>query len=225
MIKLIAQGLGNEFLNNVVFVGGSVIGLYATSTAAPEVRYTEDIDCIINLAARTDFNELEEQLRKNKFQNDIRENAPICRWIYSGITVDIMPVDSKILGFTNPWYKPGLKNTVSYKISDELNIKILSAPYFLATKLEAHNSRGGNDLRFSHDFEDIVYLLDNRKELSEEIINSDNKIKEYLKQEFTKLLNNPYLDEGVECALPYGSGNKSLERIKQIFFSIANIEE
>jgi len=221
MIKLIAEGLGNDLLNNVVFVGGSVSGLYATNPAAPEVRYTEDIDCIINLAARTDFNDFENELRKKKFENDIREKAPICRWVYSGITVDIMPVDSQILGFTNKWYKPGLKNTISHKITEDLNINILSAPYFLATKLEAHNSRGGSDLRFSHDFEDIVYLLDNRNELIEEIRSSDNHLKEYLKQEFNKFVNNPYLEEGIECTLPYGSGTKTIERIKGIFILIA----
>lgn len=224
MIKLIAQGLGIDFLDNVVFVGGSVSGLYSTSPSAPEVRYTEDIDCIINLATRTNFNDLEDELRKKKFQNDMREDAPICRWIYSGVTVDIMPVDSEILGFTNIWYKSGIENTVNSNISDNLKIKILSAPYFLATKIEAHNNRGGNDMRFSHDFEDIIYLLDNRKELIEEIKNSDKEIKDYLKIQFSKFINNIFLDEGIECALPYGSNIKSLQRIKNIFSSIADIE-
>lgn len=223
MIKLISQGLGNDFLNNVVFVGGSVIGLYSTNPAAPEVRYTEDIDCIVNLAARKNFNDLENELRKKKFQNDMRETAPICRWIYSGVTVDIMPVDSSILGFTNIWYEPGLKNTISYDISNDLTIRILSAPYFLATKIEAHNRRGVNDIRFSHDFEDIVYLLDNRKELIEEVKNSDKEIKNYLNQQFSIFINNPSLDEGIECVLPYGSSSKTLERIKQIFSSIASL--
>lgn len=223
MIKLIAEGLGNDFLNNVVFVGGSVSGLYSTNPAAPEVRYTEDIDCIVNLATRTDFNGLEDELRKKKFQNDMREAAPICRWTYSGVTVDIMPIDSAILGFTNIWYKPGFQNTISYDISNDLTIKILSAPYFLATKIEAHKSRGVNDIRFSHDFEDIVYLIDNRKELIEEIKNSDKKIKKYLKQQFIIFINNPSLDEGIECVLPYGSSSKTLEGIKQIFSFIASL--
>ncbi len=37
--------------------------------------------------------------------------------------------------------------------------------YYIATKLEAVRSRGGEDLRFSHDFEDIVYVLNYSSEV------------------------------------------------------------
>ncbi|WP_445738392.1 hypothetical protein [Mariniflexile sp.] len=53
-------------------------------------------------------------------------------------------------------------------------------PYFLASKFVAHADRGGNDPRMSHDFEDIVYILDNRTDWHEIVNNTDNKVKAYL---------------------------------------------
>lgn len=43
-----------------------------------------------------------------------------------------------------------------------LSVRIFSAPYFLATKLEAFVDRRENEGRFSTDFEDIVHVLNNR---------------------------------------------------------------
>ena len=46
MLHTVAQGL-NYLLPQVVFVGGSVTELYATDSAATEVRPTDDVDCVI----------------------------------------------------------------------------------------------------------------------------------------------------------------------------------
>src|SRR4028119_950961 len=34
--------------------------------------------------------------------------APLCRWQYEGISIDVMPCDESVLGFSNRWYKPGI---------------------------------------------------------------------------------------------------------------------
>lgn len=40
------------------------------------------------------------------------------------------------------------------------HIRMVSAPYFLITKLEAFDGRGGGDYLLSHDIEDIIAVLD-----------------------------------------------------------------
>jgi len=71
----------------------------------------------------------------------------------------------------------------------------LPSPYFLATKLEAFKDRGRNDFYGSHDFEDIIYLLDNRTTIVEEIQAADDDVKEYIKNELTAIKNHSQAEE------------------------------
>lgn len=115
MIEIIAQGLG-DLTQQVVFVGGATTGIYINDLAAPEIRPTDDVDCIIELATRADYYQLEEVLRKKKFVHSMDPRGPICRWKYLGITVDIMPTNESILGFSNRWYPQGLLNREQMKL-------------------------------------------------------------------------------------------------------------
>ena len=85
-------------------------------------------------------------------------------------------------------------------VVDEITIQILSAPYFLATKLEAFNSRGG-DYRTSHDFEDIIYVIDNRIYIVDEVRKADEPVKTFIQNEFLKIVSNPYLEEIVRAQI------------------------
>ena len=119
MIKTVVLGLGN-LANEVVFVGGAVTGLYIKdSSLISEVRQTDDVDCIIEIASRKNYVKLEKQLRIQKFEND---QKVICRWHYKGITVDIMPTDESILGFSNRWYSEGIAHSIRYSIKQDLDI-------------------------------------------------------------------------------------------------------
>lgn len=201
MLQIVANGLG-DLRNEVVFVGGSVAELYADNPAASDIRPTTDVDCVVELSSRSKHAKLEEDLRAKGFKNDTSKGAPICRYIYQGIKVDVMPSDSKILGFSNIWYLEGIKNKISEELPDETEIFIFTPVYYLAAKLEAHKNRGSDDLRQSHDFEDIIYLLDNCSDLLVQINNADLGVKQYLKEEFAALLKNDNIIEGIECALP-----------------------
>lgn len=111
MLKTVAAGLGN-LKDKVVFVGGAVAELYADNPAASDIRPTLDVDCIIEMSSRTKYAKLEEELRAKGFSNDNSPGAPICRWIYKSLKVDVMPTDEKILGFSNKWYIVGIRNKV-----------------------------------------------------------------------------------------------------------------
>ncbi len=219
MLEIIAKAL-NNLRKDFVFVGGSVAELYADKPELSDIRPTNDIDCIIEISSNIEYYKLEDLLRKNGFKNDISDEAPICRWIYKGIKVDVMPTDEKILGFSNKWYLKGIENKISKQLQDGTSIFILSPEYYLATKFEAHNNRGTNDLRQSHDFEDIIYLLDNKSDIMDYINNSSIEIKIYLKKQFFNLLKNPNILEGIESALSIGSTAERAETIIDIFTNI-----
>jgi predicted nucleotidyltransferase len=201
-IKAVANALA-DLKEKVVFVGGATISLFADRPVF-EVRPTDDVDVIIEIVNYVDRIKLEERLRFIGFSHDI-ESGVICRYKIKGIIVDIMPTNDLSIGFTNLWYPEGFDNAVNYEI-DEINIiKILSAPYFIATKLEAHKGRGKNDGRTSHDFEDIIYVLENRKAIWEEMNNSSASVKDYLRSEFLILLNNPNIFEWIDAHVERGS--------------------
>lgn len=223
MLQTVANGLG-ELKNDMVFVGGAVAELYANDPAASDIRPTLDVDCVIVLSTRLAFYRLKENLRARGFANDTSQGAPICRWIYKDIKVDVMPTDENILGFSNKWYLEGIENEITKILPDGTEIFVFPPEYYVATKLEAHKSRGGNDLRQSHDFEDIIYILDNCPNLLKDIANANASVKAYLKIEFQSLLQNKGIVEGIESALPYGSGIEGTEIIYELIRNIAEVE-
>ena len=74
------------------------------------------------------------------------------------IILDVMPLNEEILGFSNSWYKAAMQSSVARRISTELEIRIVTAPYFLATKLEAFRGRGEGNFLSSHDLEDLASI-------------------------------------------------------------------
>jgi predicted nucleotidyltransferase len=162
----IARALG-PLRDEAVFVGGSVVGLLLTDPAAQRIRPTDDIDLIVEIATRPAFARLEERLRNAGFRND--PDGPICRWLYHGTKVDVMPDDSKILGFSNPWYREALASALTRDLAKDLSIRLISAPCFLATKLTAFLDRGKGDFLASPDLEDLIAVIDGRDSLMAEI--------------------------------------------------------
>jgi len=187
MIIDVAKRLG-DLRDKVVFVGGCATGLFITDPAIPEVRATQDVDIIVEVASRMAYYRLEEELRLKGFKQDMSENAPVCRWLVDVIKVDIMPTQEEILGFSNRWYLPAIKNAEQLQLEKELTIKLVSPPYFLATKIDAFNGRGGGDYMASHDMEDIITILDGRPEIVSEIRSSSDDLKDFLSRTFRILL-------------------------------------
>lgn len=175
-------------LDQIAFVGGCVTGLLLTDPAAAAVRPTLDIDAIVAIASYAEFTLLENRLRELGFRESPAEGAPICRWLSGDLILDLMPTDPSILGFGNPWYRPALENAQRTRIG-EYEIWLITAPYFLATKLEAFRGRGMNDFR-SHDLEDIVTVIDGRPEIAGEVRLAAADLQKYLSEEFEALLSN-----------------------------------
>lgn len=214
-LKLVAQALG-DLGGRVVFVGGCVAQLYATDSAASEARATDDVDCVVNLSSYADYNKFSKLLRERHFSNSMRPGDPICRWTFQDEIVDIMPFEDSPIGPSNRWYKPGMHYKKVYELSQGITIQLLPVIYYLATKLEALRSRGGNDLRFSHDFEDLVYVLNYSKELESQLAeSSDESLKSYLHEQFQELVGRPYIKEEIMSSLPYGESSE-VEKVLQV---------
>ena len=195
-IKVVANALA-ELSEKTVFVGGATVSLYATDPTARESRPTDDVDVIVEIISYSNYSLFEEKLRAVGFRNDT-ESKVICRYKIQGIIVDIMPIDDAVLGFSNLWYKEGMKNAVEIEIHGSTKVLIFQAPYFLASKFDALKNRGMSDLRYSSDFEDIIYLFDNRQELLDELVNANETVKMYLQNAIKGLLRHPIIQEAIE---------------------------
>jgi predicted nucleotidyltransferase len=223
MLQTVADGL-KELKSDIVFVGGAVAELYADDPASSDIRPTQDVDCTIELSSYKEHTELEEDLRAKGFANDTSRGAPRCRWIYQEIKVDVIPTGENVHGFDNRWYQGGVENKISKTLPDGTEIYVFPPSYYLASKFEAHNDRGGNDLRQSHDFEDIIYILDNCTSVLEDIRNAPEDVKNYLKSQCERLFANDGLSEGIECALGPGADSDRVEIIEDLILEIASLD-
>lgn len=199
IVKKIAFAL-KHLRAKVAFVGGAMISMYADDPAADEVRPTTDIDLSLTLESYVAWTKLQEELAALGFQPD-QKSKVICRFLYDDVTVDVMPDDEKVIGFSNPWYRPGLQKVQSYKLTEGPDINILPLPYFLATKFSAFNGRGKGNHVTSHDFEDIIYLTDNAMTVVNQIKEADANVKDYLKKEYRSVWQNSNRTEIISCHL------------------------
>jgi len=153
----VAVALG-DILESVVFVGGCTTVLLVDEAAHFGVRQTDDVDVVVNVTSYIEYQSLSRRLREKRFREDIE--GPLCRWLLpsSSLKLDVMPVDKRVLGFSNQWYGDVLKNSIQKQLPNNLSIRHITPALFLATKFEAFNDRGKGDY-FSHDLEDIVFIL------------------------------------------------------------------
>ena len=168
------------------------------------------------------YSALQEKLIHAGFNPDSTSRV-ICRHKYKGITVDIMPDDPGILGFTNHWYTDGIKNSFSYRLDETLAIKIFSAPYYVASKIEAYRDRGIKDKRLSTDFEDIVYVIENRQELLEEVTNGSASVKDYIAAFSRDMLSEKDTREAIGAVMGFIPLPQRIDHVKRVLEKLAQI--
>ena len=99
-----------------------------------------------------------------------------------------MPSREGVLHFTNRWYADAIDASIIAELPDRTQIRLITAPYFIATKLEAFYDRGKGDY-MSHDIEDHVNLIDGRKEMIQDIAEiSGSAVTGYLRAEVEDLI-------------------------------------
>jgi len=196
-LELVAHALG-PLREQLVFVGGCAVDLLLTDPAAAPARVTYDVDLVARVEALSGYHALEKQFSQLGFKRDMAQDAPICRWRYNDLEVDLMPMDTGVLGFASRWYPLAVQTAQEVALSAGMIIRLISAPAFLATKFEAFLDRGRGDVLGSHDLEDIVNVVDGRPELVAEVASAAPELRQYLAAQCRALLAMP----GFMNALP-----------------------
>lgn len=181
------QAMG-PLCDQVVFVGGCATGLLIDNAKLMDVRPTEDVDAIVEVATLAGYHALAEQLMQRGFKQTMADNTPPFRWYWNGMQLDLVPLEEKVLGFANRWYKPGFEAAITATLPSGLQLRHLSAPYFMATKLEAFKDRGNNDVYLSHDLEDVITVVDGREELINELATAPHDVRYFVAQTLRGIL-------------------------------------
>jgi hypothetical protein len=180
------------FLDEIVFVGGITLGLLITDKAAAPIRGTTDVDVIADIVTYADYIAFSERLRLAHFTED---EELTCRWQNENLILDVLALNKEVLGFTNIWYESALHHASSLSLPGGASIRVITAPFFLATKMEAFRGRGKMDFQASHDLEDFVAVIEGRENVVLEIGESPQAVRDYLAQAAKSLLAEPrFLD-------------------------------
>ncbi|MBK8070777.1 MAG: hypothetical protein IPK34_01600 [Ramlibacter sp.] len=151
-----------------------------TQPLVADARATEDVDAIVEVVSLARYHALAEQLMAQGFRQTMADNTPPFRWYWHGMQLDLVPLDEKVLGFANRWYQPGFEAAATATLPSGLVLRHLSAPYFMATKLEAFKDRGNNDVYLSHDLEDVITVVDGREELINELASASPDVRQFV---------------------------------------------
>ncbi len=205
LLIAVAEAIG-EYRSQFVFVGGAIAGLLVTSQTLLNIRPTDDIDIIVETTTYGKYTDLVESLRELGFKHDM--NGPLCRFTINGIKVDIMPTEGSVLGFNNKWYPLAIKTATKYLLPNSLAIRLINAPLFICTKLEAFADRGKRDFLTSHDIEDVIAIINGRPELVCECWGMPIEIRKYLIGSFQKLKQDENFLNALPGLVPYGSQNR-----------------
>lgn len=184
----VSKQLG-DLRDRCAFLGGASAPLFVTDSGTPSPRPTKDVDAVVQCQTYGEYGHLGDELRKRDFEVDTDEGAPICRWILKGtpIKLDLMPTDPRVLGLDGQWFDVAFRESTVLRARGE-DLRVVSAPCFLATKLEAFHDRGKGDYLGSHDLEDIIAVVDGRLELLVEVQSAPAAVQSYLREELRKLL-------------------------------------
>lgn len=222
MLAAVARGL-RELKGRVVFVGGATVDLYIDKPAGAPLRTTDDVDCVIAITSRVEYIKLEERLRDLGFSHPLDDpKAPVCRWRFSQILVDVMPTDETVLGFSNRWYPEGVERAESRTLPDGQEVSVFTLPYFLASKIEAFRGRGKGDYYGSEDIEDIVSVLDGSDDVLGKLAGASEAAKGYIKKEFQALMGDELFAQCVQGHLGPQAGSGRALRVLGIVREITD---
>ena len=212
----------DDLTEDIVFVGGAITTFLITDPILSDFRPTKDVDVVVEVSSYFEYTQLEKFLREKGFSQRIGSKDPICRWMIGSTVVDFMPTDTKILGFSNRWYKDVIDNYFFAEVPCGKSIKIVNPPYFIGTKIEAFLWRGKNDFIMSHDIEDIITVIDGRKELPEEIRNAPVELRQYIQNYLLSYEENYQFRDAISGYLPSDPDSQErfpiiLKRIQEIY--------
>ena len=201
MVDIVAARLG-ALREQMVFVGGCAAGVLITNPALPAIRATLDVDVVVEAATLADYHRMERSVADAGFQRDAREGVPVYRWRLGEGVLDLMPSDEKILGSANRWYPMAARTAARVTLPSGTEIRLIRAPVFIATKLDAFLDGGAGNFLMSPDLGDALAVVDGRDELLAEFANLGSKLARRVGEAFAKLLAMPRLGDYLPGHLP-----------------------
>jgi predicted nucleotidyltransferase len=222
-VELVAAALGN-LCNELILVGGCAASLLIDAPSAPPPRVTYDVDLLAVVAALHNYHALEEQFGARGFKRDTSPDAPICRWRIGAVKVDLMPTDETVLGFANRWYAEAAATATRLTLPSGAIINLISAPAFLATKFEAFHTRGNADMLTSHDFEDIINVVEGHQSIVKEVDASGTTLRKYLGQQFAAIMAEPDFTNALPGLVAFDELHEQrLDRVRQRIAAITGM--
>ena len=113
-----------------------------------------------------------------------------------------MPTLPDVLGFSNRWYPLACETAWTATLPRGRRIQVITAPAFVATKLEAFAGRGQGDFLFSHDMADIVSVIDGRDSLLLELQQSTKELRQQVGAAIAQLMGSRGFLESLPGHLP-----------------------
>lgn len=132
---------------------------------------------------------------------NLRENAPRCRWVIDGLTVDIMPTEGAFLGLNTTWFKEALATATVQELG-AIRLRLISPVSFLATKYIAFVDRGEGDYSASHDLEDFITVVDGREHIVADVSAAPLELRRYVIKSISSLISQAGFDEALPGYLP-----------------------
>lgn len=164
--------------DRLVFLGGAVTELFITRPGAQRPRQTKDVDVVVDVMNLGEYSEtLRGQLVALGLREDTREGAPVCRWLLEDMIVDIMPTRGEILGFSSEWYPLAYETASPITLPNNTIIRLVTPACFLVTKLAAFGDRGRKNPIASHDLEDVIAVIDGRREIVADVAGAPAEVR------------------------------------------------
>jgi len=220
LVEAAAASLG-PLIDELTLVGGASAGLLITDPAALRVRPTVDVDLVVEAATYVQYESFGRRLAHRGFQRGNRADDPICRWRLENLVLDVMPLDEGVLGFSNRWYRSGIRAALAHPLPSGMIVRHLDGPHFAASKLEAFASRGGRDYVASHDLEDFVRVVDGRREFEEEFKRAPRNLQSFVSESVEACLKDRFFVE----ALPdyFGARDEGVGRARLVLDRLREI--
>ncbi len=213
IVSLVAQALG-DLRNEFMLVGGCAVGLLISDTARPPVRQTVDVDMVTEVTSVGDYYRTLEPLKKTGFAEDHTADH-MCRWRKGELILDVMP-SQEVLGHSvNRWYAEAVKAPQKVALPSGEAIYVITAPLFIATKLESFNSRGQEDY-MHHDMEDILNVVDGRNELLSELAAAPEAVREFIQDEIDGYLADETFVNRLDWSFPDGRAEFVIRRLRAL---------
>ena len=217
-LEILAERLG-ALVDDMVFVGGSILCLHVGKARQNELRPTTDRDAIIDVKDYSEFFAFEMKVQKLGFERDTKDRIN-CRWRTDNIVVDLMP-GKQIAGYVNnKWYQAAMDHAESLLLKTGKNVRIISPIFLMATKFEAFSARGRLKLpdifdgEANKDLEDIVHLIEGRDVLLSELKQAPSSVRTYIESQIKKINANPLIDDFISNCFGGVLGSKRAKYVK-----------